>query len=253
MLLSKNLPANKNWTQKFKNESWRDVVHVHRRCDTQNAYFIYSKESLINSHLRQLRDEALPEDQLFHRTDTGCHDAPALPSPVGKERDHPKLFDDVKERLDVVGLIMHGSTIVDATIIHAPSSTKNATKTHDPEMHSVRKGNQWFFGMKIHLGADAATGYVYMITGTAANVHDIVQTHALIRADDHIVYGDSGYTGVEKRAEIRENPHLSRGDYRIAQRPSQNRITKAYAVGNWDRKIEHMRNLPFAARWSIHS
>ena len=226
---------------------------MHRRCDTQNAYFIYSKELLINSHLRQLRDEALPEDPLFHRTDTGCHDAPALPSPVGKERDPSKLFDDVKERLDVAGLIMHGSTIVDATIIHAPSSTKNATKTHDPEMHSVRKGNQWFFGMKIHSGAGAATGYVYTITGTAANVHDIVQTHALIRADDHIVYGDSGYTGVEKRAKIRENPHLSRVDYRIAQRPSQNRITKAYAVGNWDRKIEHMRNLPFAARWSIHS
>ena len=60
-----------------------------------------------------------------------------------------KMFDDVKERLDAAGLIMHGGTIVDATIIHAPSSTKNATKTRDPEMHSVRKGNQWFFGMKI--------------------------------------------------------------------------------------------------------
>ncbi len=59
------------------------------------------------------------------------------------------MFDDVKERLDAAGLIMHGGTIVDATIIHAPSSTKNATKTRDPEMHYVRKGNQWFFGMKI--------------------------------------------------------------------------------------------------------
>ena len=150
-----------------------------------------------------------------------------------------KMFDDVKERLDAAGLIMHGGTIVDATIIHAPSSTKNATKTRDPEMHSVRKGNQWFFGMKIHSGTDAATGYVHTITGTAANVHDIVQAHALIRADDHSVYGDSGYLGVEKRAEILEDPHLSSVDYRIAKRPSQNRTTKAYAGVNWDKKIEH--------------
>ena len=123
-----------------------------------------------------------------------------------------KMFDDVKERLDAAGLIMHGGTIVDATIIHAPSSTKNTTKTREPEMHSVRKGNQWFFGMKIHSGTDAATGYVHTITGTAANVHDIVQAHALIRADDHSVYGDSGYLGVEKRAEILEDPHLSSVD-----------------------------------------
>ena len=150
-----------------------------------------------------------------------------------------KMFDDVKERLDAAGLIMHGGTIVDATIIHAPSSTKNTTKTRDPEMHSVRKGNQWFFGMKIHSGTDAATGYVHTITGTAANVHDIVQAHALIRADDHSVYGDTGYLGVEKRAEILEDPHLSSVDYRIAKRPSQNRTTKAYAGVNWDKKIEH--------------
>ena len=109
---------------------------------------------------------------------------------------------DVKQWLDALGLIMHGGTIVDATIIHAPSSTKNATKSRDPEMHSTKKGNQWYFGIKIHSGADAGTGYVHTITATAANVHDIAQTHVLIREDDHIVYGDSGYLGVEKRAEI---------------------------------------------------
>ena len=109
-------------------------------------------------------------------------------------------------------------------------------------MHSVRKGNPWFFGMKIHSGTDAVTGYVHTITGTAANVHDIVQAHALIREDDHSVYGDSGYLGVEKRAEIREDPHRSSVDYRIAKRPSQNRTTKAYAGVNWDRKIEHEKS-----------
>ena len=152
-----------------------------------------------------------------------------------------KIFDDVKQRLDASGLIMHGGTIVDATIIHAPSSTKNATKSRDPEMHATKKGNQWYFGMKIHSGADAGTGYVHTITATAANVHDIVKAHALIREDDHTVYGDSGYLGVEKRTEIRERSELSDVDYRIAQRPSQNRMTKEYKGTNWDRQIEHAK------------
>ena len=91
------------------------------------------------------------------------------------------MFDDVKQRLEALGLIMHGGTIVDATIIHAPSSTKNTTKSRDPEMHSTKKGNQWYFGMKIHSGADAGTGYVHTITATAANVHDIAKAHELVR------------------------------------------------------------------------
>ena len=90
-----------------------------------------------------------------------------------------KIFDDVKQRLDASELIMHGGTIVDATIIHAPRSTKNETKFRDPEMHSMKKGNQWYFGMKIHSGADAGTGYVHTITATAANVYDIAKAHEL--------------------------------------------------------------------------
>ncbi|WP_315436557.1 IS5 family transposase [uncultured Selenomonas sp.] len=79
-----------------------------------------------------------------------------------------KMFDDVKQRLEASGLIMHGGTIVDATIIHVPSSSKDATKSRDPEMHSTKKGNPWYFGMKLHSGADAGTGYVHTITATAA-------------------------------------------------------------------------------------
>ena len=70
-------------------------------------------------------------------------------------------------------------------------------------MHSTKKGNQWYFGMKIHSGTDAKTGYVHTITVTAANVHDIAQPHALIREDDHVVYGDSVYLDVKKHTEIR--------------------------------------------------
>ena len=95
--------------------------------------------------------------------------------------------------------------------------------------------------MKIHSGADAGTGYVHTITATAANVHDIAKAHALIREDNHAAYGDSGYLGVEKRMEIRENHDLSGVDYCIAQRPSQNRMTKAYKGTNWERQIEHAK------------
>ena len=83
-----------------------------------------------------------------------------------------KMFADISERLEKAGLIMHGGTIVDATIISAPSSTKNATGKRDPEMHRTKKGNQWYHGMKVHIGVDAGTGIVHTVVGTAANVHD---------------------------------------------------------------------------------
>lgn len=150
-----------------------------------------------------------------------------------------KIFDDINNRLDASGLIMHGGTIVDATIIHAPSSTKNKNKSRDPEMHQTKKGNQWHFGMKIHSGVDAGTGYVHTITATPANTHDIVETHKLIRKDDRTVYADSGYLGIDKREEIQNDNHLSQVDYRIVARPSQNRLTNKYSGFNWDIKIEH--------------
>lgn len=110
-----------------------------------------------------------------------------------------QIFDDIRERLQAVGLMMQGGSIVDATIIQAPSSTKNASKTRDPEMHQTKKGNQWYHGMKIHSGVDAGSGYIHTITATAANVHDICEAHKLLRKDDHVLYADSGYLGIEKR------------------------------------------------------
>jgi len=132
---------------------------------------------------------------------------------------------------------------VDATIIHAPSSTKNATKSRDPDMHSTKKGNQWYFGMKIHSGADAGTGYVHTITATAANVHDIAKAHELIREDDHTVYGDSGYLGVEKRTEIRETPRSFRCGLPHCQKtlaePHDKRIQRD-ELGQGDRACESL-------------
>ena len=146
-----------------------------------------------------------------------------------------KIFNDINARLLEVGLMMKGGTIVDATIISAPSSTKNATNTRDPEMHQTRKGNQWYHGMKIHSGVDAGTGYVHTITATAANVHDICEAKKLLREDDHVMYGDSGYLGVEKREEIKGDERFSHMDFRIVKRPSQHRIKESYQGIDYDR------------------
>lgn len=119
---------------------------------------------------------------------------------------------------------MHGGTIVDATIIAAPNSTKNKEGKRDPEMHQTKKGNQWYHGMKVHSGVDAGSGYVHTITGTAANVHDIEETAKLIREDDDVVYGDSGYNGAEKREEILSDEHLSNVEFRTNRRPSSIKV-----------------------------
>ena len=154
-----------------------------------------------------------------------------------------KIFADVRERLDRGGMIMHGGTIVDATIVSAPSSTKNKDGERDPEMHQTKKGNQWHYGMKVHIGADAGSGYVHTITGTAANVHDIEEAPKLFREDDHVGYGDSGYLGIEKRDEIKTDPNLSKIEFRINKRPSSIKVNeKNYNGFNWDRYIENRKS-----------
>ena len=129
-----------------------------------------------------------------------------------------KLLAAQNEVFDANGWIMRGGSIVDATIIAAPSSTKNATGTRDPAMHQTRKGNQWYFGMKAHIGVDAGTGYVHAVTATAANVHDLDEAVNLVRAGDEVVYADAGYQGAANRPEIAGDEHLSKVAWQIAAR-----------------------------------
>lgn len=152
------------------------------------------------------------------------------------------IFEDVRDRLDKAGLLMHGGTVVDATIVAAPSSTKNQSGERDPEMHQTKKGNEWHYGMKIHSGVDAGSGYVHTITATSANEHDITETAKLVREDDAVVYGDSGYLGIEKREDIKSDNNLRQKDYRINKRPSQNKITALYKGTNWDKQIENRKS-----------
>ena len=125
------------------------------------------------------------------------------------------------------GWIMRGGSIVDATIIAAPSSTKNAEGARDPEMHQTRKGQQWYFGMKAHIGVDAGTGYVHSVSCTAANVHDLDEMGHLVRPDDAVVYADAGYLGVERRLEIAGDEHLSTVQWQVAARKGQLRTMTA--------------------------
>jgi len=112
------------------------------------------------------------------------------------------LFDEIGIMLCQRGLLMKEGTIVDATIIEAPPSTKNAEKSRDPEMHQTKKGNEWHFGMKAHIGVDADSGLVHSLVGTAANESDVSQAHALLHGHEELAFGDAGYTGVASRDEM---------------------------------------------------
>ena len=152
-----------------------------------------------------------------------------------------QLFDGIRHFLDRHGKLMHGGTIVDASIIEAPASTKNATGKRDPEMHQVKKGNEWHFGERIHVGVDAGTGYVHNLEVTAANTSEREVVPRLIREDDRIVYGDAGYTGLAKRPEFISDAHLSSIDYRVNTRNRLHGPAKAPGF-DWDRYIEYQKS-----------
>ncbi len=115
-----------------------------------------------------------------------------------------KMFEDINRYLKASGIKVAGGTIVDASIIAAPSSTKNKTKARDPEMHQTRKGNQWYFGMKMHIGVDSRSKVIHSVVTTAANVHDSRVVASLLHGREKRVWGDSAYAGqgtaIRKRA-----------------------------------------------------
>jgi IS5 family transposase len=156
---------------------------------------------------------------------------------IGKQ-----FFEAINVALESKGCMMHGGTIVDATILNAPSSTKNASGERDPEMHSTKKGNQWYFGMKAHIGVDAGSGYTHTVEATAANEHDVTKAHDLIREDDEVVYGDSGYQGIEKREEIMNDPIKRKIEYRITKRHSVVKNLPEGVCQDVEREIERRKS-----------
>lgn len=152
-----------------------------------------------------------------------------------------QIFELFKQQLSKRGLLFSKGTIVDGSFIEAPSSTKNAEKKRDPEMHSAKKGNHWHFGMKMHIGVDKATGIIHTVATTPANVHDITQVDNLRRPTDWEVIGDSGYLGMEKR----ESADPEKVTYSAAKRYSQRKKLSEGAVADEKRlssircKVEH--------------
>ena len=127
-----------------------------------------------------------------------------------------KLFHQVIDILSEKGLILKRGTIVDSTLIAAPSSTKNKEKKRDKDAHSVKKGNQWHFGYKAHIGVDSDTGLVHHVKATAANVHDINAANDVIYGDEDEIYGDSGYLNIEEH--ISDEKKKSGREYNINRR-----------------------------------
>ena len=134
-----------------------------------------------------------------------------------------ELLDEINAHLASKGCKLSEGTIVDATLISAPSSTKNREGKRDGEMHQTKKGNQWYFGMKLHIGADAQSGLVHSAVGTAANVHDVTVASRLLHGREKRVHGDAGYMGIHKREE-----HEGRDvEWHIAVRPGRRRAMEA--------------------------
>lgn len=145
-----------------------------------------------------------------------------------------RVFDEIKGHLANKGLTMREGTIVDATLIAAPPSTKNRDGERDPEMHQSKKGNDWYFGMKAHVGVDMATGLVHTVVGTAGNVSDVTQAHALLHGGEKVALGDAGYQGVAKREENAGKDVV----WHTAMRPGKRKTLKKNMIGRAIEKLE---------------
>ncbi len=147
----------------------------------------------------------------------------------------PRLLAAVNTHLTDKGLLLRQGTIVDATIIHAPPSTKNRDKARDPEMHQTKKGNQWFFGMKAHIGVDAESGLTHSVTTTAANVADVAEVDKLLHGKEKVVYADAGYIGAQKRA------HKRGRRWYVAAKRSKVKAIDDDQLRDLTQQIEHLK------------
>ena len=130
-----------------------------------------------------------------------------------------RILATVNLLLGAKGLMLRSGTVVDATLISAPSSTKNASGERDPQMHQSKKGQQWFFGMKAHIGVDADSGLVHTVRGTSGNVNDVVEANSLLHGQETDVFADAGYQGAHKRPDAKEDVK-----WHVAMRPGKRKL-----------------------------
>jgi IS5 family transposase len=143
----------------------------------------------------------------------------------------------VNDLLRDKGLMLRSGTVVDATLISAPSSTKNASGERDPEMKQSRKGQQWYFGMKAHIGVDAESGLVHTVRGTAGSVNDVVEANSLLHGQETDAYGDAGYQGVHRRSDAKLDVA-----WHVAMKPGKRKaLDKATPLGAIVEQIEKIK------------
>ena len=148
-----------------------------------------------------------------------------------------QILASINELLRTKGLLLRAGTVVDATLIAAPSSTKNAFGQRDPEMHQSKKGKQWYFGMKAHIGVDADSGLVHTVRGTAGNVSDVVQAASLLHGQEVDAFGDAGYQGADKRPDAKAGVR-----WHIAMRPGKRRaLDKSRLVDELSDQLERIK------------
>jgi len=214
----------------------------------------FAHETMLRIHFLQqwfglsdlAMEEALFETPLY-RNFAGLSSAERIPDRVSILRfrhlleEHQlsiQILATVNSTLAAKGLLLKSGTAIDATLIAAPSSTKNTSGERDPEMHQVKKGNQWHFGMKAHVGVDADSGLVHTVVGTAANVNDVTQASALVHGEETDVFADAGYQGVAKRKETQD----IKANWHVAMRPGKRRVLdKTTAMGRVLDELEHVK------------
>lgn len=149
----------------------------------------------------------------------------------------PQILALVNELLGAKGLLLRAGTVVDATLIAAPSSTKNASGERDPEMKQSKKGNQWYFGMKAHIGVDAESGLVHTVRGSAGSVNDVVEANSLLHGEETEAWGDAGYQGAAKRPDAQDSVR-----WNIAMRPGKRRaLDKDNVIDALIDKVEKLK------------
>jgi IS5 family transposase len=217
----------------------------------------FAHEAMLRIHFLQqwfgLSDQAM-EDALFevpmYREFVGLSGTERVPDRVsilrfGKTPSPRHLLEEHQLSIQILaavnatlidkGLLLKSGTAIDATLIAAPSSTKNSTGKRDPEMHQTKKGNQWHHGMKGHIGVDAESGLVHSVKGTAANVNDVTQAHALVHGQETDVFADAGYQGVDKREETQDIKVC----WHVAMRPGKRKaLDKSTSMGAIMDKLE---------------
>jgi IS5 family transposase len=230
------------------------VEPVQPKMTARGGQVSYSAETMLRIHFMQQwfalsdpgMEEALhdiPAMRAFARLDAGDELIPDESSilrfrhRLEKHGLAQQLLAEVNALLTERGLLLKQGTLVDATLIAAPSSTKNQTGERDPEMHQTKKGNNWYFGMKAHIGVDAESGLTHTVVTTPANVNDVTQAHALLHGEETAVFADAGYQGVEKREENQGKTVI----WHVAMKPGKRKELPDTPLGELLEKIEHAK------------